>query len=246
MTINLPEFFKQRPYPGRFLILGVKNNHHIAVYGVTARSQASRVKRYVLSPDHTRVHVEPTDRTIMAQGDLTLLDYTAVYFFPNGLIMGNGRQTDLITNLRAISAEEQLNHDLKNTSFEPDKYSTPRITGCWLQTNGAWSGALHSTRNDGRENPEHACYSITDSSNALQLISTYNGPNIRPTPSFIGGPLAVNVQGGTAQEIAGHVYAALAPTPGNEDLRVAVVTVVFGDSIAGPDVCCINSVDQQL
>ncbi len=223
--MEIKEIAKNKPYPGRFLILGKRNEEIIAVYGVTARNISSRAKRYVFSEDKKSIIVEATDAEIMAQGDLSLLDYSAVHFFETGLIIGNGRQTDRVHSLTKNNAEEQLNEDLKDETFEIDKYNTPRITGCILEKNGNWTCALHIIRSNDYQEPVRDCYALdTVQENAL-FISTYDGPNVRPTPSFVGKPIPLKLPSGDCKKIATYIYAAFEPKNDEEDVRVSVIVI---------------------
>lgn len=240
---RLPQLASTMEYPGRFLIISNTLDSIIAVYGVTARSASSRAKRYVASKDATTIHVEPTDSEIMGQGNLELLDYTAVHFFENGIVIGNGRQTDLVKKLDGLAAD-LLSLNLQKETYEPDKYSTPRITGCIARYNDVWSAALHIIRNDGTGKSTHDSFQLDMNSENAHFISTYAGPNIRPTPSFAGGPIPLEPLNGSAEEIAEYIYTAYAPSPEKEDLRVSVVVVVVDKTSNKVIHHIINSVDR--
>lgn len=223
---HIQDIANQKAYPGRFLIVNNTKEITSLIYGVTARSAASKAKRYVFNAEHNIIHVQATDEEVMAQGDLSLLDYTAGKFFEQGIVLGNGRQTEYITALDAATAVEQLNKDLSVETFEPDKYSTPRITACLMQQAGDWSSALHIIRNDGNGNSLRDGYAIDLTQKGARFISTYGGPNTRPTPSFVGGPIALEAMSGNEQAVAETVYAAFAPRAIEaDDLRVSVLCV---------------------
>lgn len=243
MTRTLSEIAKQKPYPGRFLVLGRVADRCIAVYGVTARSVASRAKRYILSLDRKTIHVEPTDRKVMAQGDLTLLDYTAVHFFKNGIVIGNGRQTDCIEQLNFENAKEQLIRDLRNEQYEADKYCTPRITGCFLNNDGKISAALHIIRSNSSGDSVRDCYELDLLQKNAYFISTYEGPNIRPTPSFVGSPIQVHIVGENIEQIAKNIYYAFAPQADAEDVRVSVVAIELENRGKDSQIHIVNAVD---
>ena len=241
--ITLPQLASTMEYPGRFLITSNTLDSIIATYGVTARSASSRAKRYVASKDATTIHVEPTDDKIMEQGNLDLLDYTAVHFFKNGIVIGNGRQTDLIKTLDG-PAVDLLSINLREETYEPDKYSTPRITGCVAISNDVWSTALHIIRDDGKGKSTHNSFQLDINSENTYFISTYAGPNTRPTPSFAGGPIPLEPFNGSAKEIAEYIYTAYAPSLEKEDLRVSVVVVAINKTTARAIYRIINSVDR--
>src|SRR6476660_1512418 len=125
MQDNWPQL-NRFEYPGRFLIIGRNEQNYYAIYGVTARSEPSRAKIYVFDRATNTIKVEPKDAEVMAQGNLDLLSYNAVRIFKNSLILGNGKQTDLVKFNN--SAAQALAESFNTGTFEPDKYNTPRIT----------------------------------------------------------------------------------------------------------------------
>lgn len=226
-------------YPGRFLIIASSDDAIYAVYGVTARSAASRAKRYVYHLSDRLITVESTDLAVMAQGNLDLLQYNAAFLFPNGLIIGNGQQTDLIEELHGYNAAEVLEKNLRAISYEPDKYQTPRITGC-IYGNTA---ALHIVRAAGDLSVQRSLYPLLLEPGKGHFICTYAGPNIRPTPSYQGAPVAFDCMFRSARHAAEEIYDTFAPKDGEEDLRVSVVAVELKNHGTEKDVCVLNSVD---
>lgn len=239
------DFAKHHPYPGRFIILGKQAGDIFVIYGVTARNASSRAKRYVFSPDLTSIHVEATDAEIMSQGNLDLLDYTALRFFENGLVIGNGRQVDCIKKLNLANATEQLNDDLQKETFEPDKYSTPRITGCLLKNSNELTASLCIIRNDGANNSVRKFFPIDLTQDGGQFISTYSGQNVRPAPSFVGDPVSFKFPSGNVDQIAEYVYTAFAPESAADDLRVSIVAVCVEEKTLNKLTCIINKSDRQ-
>lgn len=241
--MKIKELASKMEYPGRFIIMGNNKENLFAVYGVTARSASSKAKRYVLSKDKKSICVEATDINVMNKGNLSLLDYTAVRFFHNGLIIGNGRQTIAVENLN-IRAFEQITESLEHETYELDKYSTPRITGCIANINNAWSQAVHIIRNDGMGKSIRECFGLPIQSEQALFISTYAGPNIRPTPSFLGKPISIEALKESPKQIAEYVYNAFGPLMSKEDLRVSVVAVSINKDIGETAYYIINAVDR--
>lgn len=241
--MDVVELLRTKAYPGRFLLLGKINSAVVALYGVTARSAASRAKRYVFVAEKNLVTVVATDEDVMAQGDLDLLQYNAVYCFENGIVIGNGRQTDEVKKLEGENASKILSEQLKEQSFEADKYNTPRITGCLVNHDGEVSAALHIILADEKNNPRHDVYEVSLVEGVGKFISTYNGPNIRPTPSFAGPAVDIKIPADSLEELVKTVYDALAPEPGAEDVRVSVVGVELNSDFSQKKVCVVNSVD---
>ncbi len=242
-SMNVVELLQTKAYPGRFLLLGKINSGVVALYGVTARSAASRAKRYIFVPEKNLVTVVATDANVMAQGDLDLLQYNSVYFFENGIVIGNGRQTDKIKNLDAENASQILVQSLQDQSFEPDKYNTPRITGCVVNMDGKISAALHIIRADEYNNPIRDVYDVPLVDGTGKFISTYHGPNIRPTPSFVGSAVDVKMETDSLENFVQTVYAALAPKSGEEDVRVSIVGLELTQDLSQKKVYILNSVD---
>lgn len=241
--MNIKELLQDLSYPGRFLIIGQMKEEYVALYGVTGRNISSKAKRYVKSADKTYITVEATDLSIMSQGNLDLLQYNPVYFFDNGLVIGNGRQTDRIQNLGSASAAEQLQISLQAESYEDDKYKTPRITGCILKNESEITAALHIIRADENGDPKRDIFPLSFEPQKGQFISTYNGPNIRPTPSFVGSPRSIDIEASDLSSLVQEVYDALSPEQNEEDLRVAVVGIAFDKNLDNRKTSILNSVD---
>lgn len=231
MFKNIP-----KPYPGRMVVIGKDGNFYVGLYAVTARSAASRAKRYVLEEES--VVVQATDEEIMAQGDLDLLSYTAMRLTEGAIIIGNGRQTDIVS-LFGEDAKETLATELQHIEFEPDKYRTPRVTGC-IQNNGGVTGALHVAREkEGALSRD--TFGLQMVENEGLGICTYSGPNVRPTFPYRGDPFRVDLNFGNAKFAAESLYKSLEPQDGEEDLRVSVVVVYWNRQ--GRDVFIVNAVD---
>ncbi len=241
--MNIKELLQDLFYPGRFLIIGQIKEEYVALYGVTGRNISSKAKRYVESADKTYITVEATDLSIMSQGNLDLLQYNPVYFFDNGMVIGNGRQTDKVQKLDGTSAADELKTSLQAESYEDDKYQTPRITGCIMKNESGVTGALNIIRSDENGDPQRDIFSLSFEPQQAQFISTYNGPNIRPTPSFVGSPRSIDIQASDLLSLVQEVYDALSPQENEEDLRVAVVGIAFDKNLENRNVCIINSVD---
>jgi IMP cyclohydrolase len=219
--IDISDLVADMEYPGRFLIAEHTTSHCTLIYGVTARSAASKAKQYVLDESGSRIYVVATDSGVMAQGDLTLLDYTAVRLSSECIVIGNGQQVDTVAFKK--TASETLVQSLSQTSYEHDTYSTPRITGCAQLIDGHIDVAVHRIYNDGNGQPTREVFDI--SAGGTYFVSTYAGPNVRPTPSFIEAPKLLETLDVNLEHAVQSVYAAFAPKEGKEDLRVSMVGV---------------------
>lgn len=233
---------EEMAYPGRFLILGNTATHFVNVYGVTARSASSRARRYVFNAAKDSIIVETTDAEEMTKGNLELLDYTAAKFFANGVIVSNGRQINQIPYLADGTAQQILDTCLKNEEFEPDKYSTPRITGITVNNAGQWTQALHIIRNDGTGASTRKSFALDTQTPCASFISTYAGPNIRPTPFFTSDALNIEPLTGSAQQVADRVFAAFKPHA-DEDVRVSIVVILVDKVTSNTETAMVNIVD---
>lgn len=242
--LNIQEIGKKMVYPGRFLILGNNEEFLFHYYGVTARSESSRAKRYIHQPETGTVIVIPTNAEVMAQGDLSLLDYTAAYLSRDRIILGNGRQTDQVhKGSKTKSAQELLQTSLAEEEYEDDKYRTPRITGCSLRNESEWTQAMHIIRSNEQGRSIRYSYELNMHAPTALFISTYAGPNIRPTPSFMNEPYEITLPSGSIEGMAQEAYGAFAPQDSPEDLRVSL-TLVLTTKITGMShVYTINAVD---
>lgn len=225
-------------YPGRFLILGRTAQNYYAIYGVTARSEPGRAKIYVFDRATNRIKVEPTNAEIIAQGNLDLLSYNAVHIFKNSVILGNGKQTDLIK--LSNSAVESLASGLNTQTFEPDKYNTPRITAMLCNNEGNVSAAMYLIKAGDEGDTQHEAYDLDLEPNQAYFISTYSGENIKPTPSFNSDPILLKIDFKSVEEAAQQVYNYFAPTEGEKDLRVSVIAIEADSKLEEKGVAVIN------
>jgi IMP cyclohydrolase len=165
---------KNFEYPGRFIIIGKQENGFYILYGVTARSESARAKRYIYDRSTQTIKVQATDQAVLAKGNLDLLDYNAVRIFQNGIIVGNGKQTDKITSLKTNAVMSLAEH-LNDQTFEPDKYQTPRITGSIFHDQNQTTAALYIISADENLKPIHQAYDLSLQDGQAYFISTYSG-----------------------------------------------------------------------
>lgn len=219
------------------MVLGMDGGSAVALYGATGRSPASLKRRFVEQGDG--IYMTAIDATVTLEGVPELLEYPAVRFFDNGIIISNGNHIEGIESLDASQdALENLDHALKDTTYEPDEYKTPRITGCFVE-NGGVSAALHIAR-VGAPDVERAYFDIKLSEGVGSFISTYVGADVRPTPSFSGTPLPFpELTFGSAEKAAEALYAMLAPREGRSDYRIGVVAVYWKPG-AEPEFSIVN------
>lgn len=225
--MQLAQYLSTLEYPGRGLILGSFGDRVVGVYFVTVRSASSKAKKYVLSGDQKSIAVQTTNLKIMARGKLDLLQYTAVRMDEKGFVIGNGRQVDAVELTLEGTAEARLTTDLNGWSYEDDAYYTPRITGLITRNEGVASAALHIIRSNGIGTAIRDVYPVVLEAGQGHLITTYRGENVRPTPSFQGGPVEVVFAEQSLEAFTQSVYDALAPKEGKDDLRLCTIGVAF-------------------
>jgi len=229
-------------YPGRFLMVGRTEQSYYAIYGVTARSEPSRAKVYVFDRATNIIKVQPTNEEIMAQGNLDLLSYNAVHIFKNSVVLGNGKQTDLVKFNN--SAVESLAAGLQTQTFEPDKHNTPRITAMLSNNEGKVSAALYLIKANATGETQHEAYDLDLKPNQAYFISTYSGENIKPTPSFNSEPILLEIDFKNVEDAARQVYDYFAPTEGEQDLRVSVMAIEADLLLGEKGIAIINSASE--
>ena len=213
---------KRMIYPGRMIAIGrdVSGAHHIVLYAITGRSPSSQARKLVA--EGNRIWTKPTDPEILKKGNPDLLVYPAIVLGA-GIAVSNGKQTSDIDPEGKESPIEVLERGLQKWSFEPDApIYTPRINGCVLPSNRTALGLIR--RGPGGE-ALRSFFELSLAPRQGKMISTYQGENTDPLPSFRGGPLDLTLAEATAADMAAAVYGALAPRPGEPDFRVAVACV---------------------
>lgn len=185
------------------------------MYGATGRSPASLARRYVMD-EMKDVWAQHTDSKVAEEGNPELLEYRALKWFPNGFAIANGRQIELVRN-PGFAQEE-----LMKVEPEPDKYLTPRITGV-VSSDGV---VLYMARSVGGKT-ESKCWPLELEEGIGYFVSTYTGEDVRPTQSFSGDPVKLELSCSSVKDVTKAVFDSLAPTEGQDDYRVGVVGVMM-------------------
>ena len=211
-------------YPGRLILLGTSpgGDKAVVVYAITGRSPSSQARRLV-SRDHG-IWVEPTDEAVLKKGNVDLLVYPALLVRAGGLAVSNGKQTgDILDRLsQRQNPAAVLAEALEEWDYEPDSpIFTPRISGC---VKDGRAGLSVIRRGPGGLTLRNY-FEVPGGAGHAALISTYQGPNLDPLPTFEGEPRAVVLSGTSPRETAEAVYEALAPGEAAKDFRVAVSCV---------------------
>ena len=216
--------FKNLPYPGRIIIIGKDHSdrHVIVLYAVTGRSSSSQARKIEYSEGSA--FVEPTDEEELRKGDRALLVYPAIRI-STGIAVSNGKQTDDIHKNISISCDPVpvLSESLKSWDYEPDAPSyTPRISGCVLNGKKA---ALCIIKRDGDNSTLKNFFEFPLVPGKGKYITTYEGENADPLPSFNGEPVSIDLPFKNTDETARYVYRSLGPEPNQADFRVALACV---------------------
>jgi IMP cyclohydrolase len=219
-------------YPGRLIAMGLASSgvRAVIVYAITGRSPSSQARKLVLR-DHG-IWVQPTDEDVLKTGNVDLLVYPALLFGQAGVAVSNGKQTvDIRDGLGSGAGPiSVLSTALAAWDYEPDTpIFTPRISGCLVRG----SAGLSLVRRGESGEPLRSYFEVPFREGEGRLVSTYEGPNRDPLPSFAGQPHRVALAGGSARETAETIYRELGPVLPEKDFRVAVACV--SASLSRPD-----------
>jgi len=212
--IDLNEYLRKNPYPGRGILLGrsADNQKAVIAYFIMGRSENSRNRVFEETEDGIRT--KAFDESKMT--DPSLIIYHPVRLLENGLlVVTNGDQTDTI---REHTAQGHCyRHALNTREFEPDAPNyTPRISGVVKPGGGYNLSILKSLDGD----PGCCCRYFFEydrpQAGVGHLIHTYQ-ENGDPLPSFEGEPRRTAVTAPDAQTLAEELWASL-----NADNKVSL------------------------
>jgi IMP cyclohydrolase len=211
-------------YPGRLIAMGLASSggRAVIVYAITGRSPSSQARKLVLRD--SGIWVQPTDEDVLKTGNVDLLVYPALLFGPAGVAVSNGKQTADIRDGLGSGAGPigVLSRALAAWDFEPDApIFTPRISGCLVRG----SAGLSLVRRGEAGETLRSYFEVPLREGEGRLVSTYEGPNRDPLPSFTGEPRRVGLAGASARETAETVYCELGPVLPQKDFRVSVACV---------------------
>ena len=208
------------------MIVGKDGDSSVAIYGATGRSASSLARKFTRHEDG--IYMEAIDDTVSGEEKPELFEYPAIRFFDNGIVAANGRHIENISALENRDARKQLAYALSEEAYEPDEHRTPRITGCIVESQSLGGmkadAALHIVR-FAHDGIDHASWSVPLENGKGKFLSTYEGTDIKPTPSFSGDPIEVRLGYGSASEAAKTIFNSYAPPSGEKDYRVGVIAV---------------------
>lgn len=224
---SLIDILREGEYFGRLLAIGLTsvNEKIFILYGLTGRSMASRARRLVHREDG--LYTEPLPEASFTAEQRELLIYPVV-LFNQGVAASNGQQTREIAKRLSSDIDDPeiiLKEALAGWTYEPDSPTfTPRISTCLLPKGRAAMALIRRGENGLNI---HEYYSFHLAPGEGHLLTTYNGPNLHPPPSFSGPPLNFVITKVQARELLDEFYEALAPHGGKEDWRVAAAAITL-------------------
>ena len=230
--INLTEYLRGNPYPGRGILLGRSPDDKSAViaYFIMGRSVNSRNRVFEETEDGIRTRA--FDESKMT--DPSLVIYHPVRRLDSGVtVVTNGDQTDTIRD--ALLEGRTFAAALRTREYEPDGPNyTPRISGL-LSPDGSYKlSILKSLDGD----PSCCCRYFYEYEKPVagmgHFIHTYEGDG-DPLPSFEGEPRRVAITAPDAETLAGELWPAL-----NEDNKVSLFVRYIGLAAGTSETVILN------
>ena len=230
--IDIVEYLRGNPYPGRGILLGRSADGKSAViaYFIMGRSVNSRNRVFEETADGIRTRA--FDESKMT--DPSLVIYHPVRRMDNGItIVTNGDQTDTLRD--HILQGHCYRHALNTRTFEPDGPNyTPRISGV-VKPDGSYSRSILKSL-DG--DPSCCCRYFYEydapKAGTGHFIHTYEGDG-DPLPSFEGEPRRAAITAPDAETLAGELWPAL-----NEDNKVSLFVRYIDLSTGDDETSIIN------
>ena len=206
-TLDLNEFLKSRPYPGRGILVGNAHNgtwaQSVIAYFIMGRSENSRNRVFEQTEDGIRT--KAFDESKMT--DPSLIIYHPVRMVGSTTIVTNGDQTDTIRD--ALLEGRSYVDALRTRTYEPDAPNyTPRISGV-VNRDGSYCLSILKSLDGEPGVCQRNFYEYSFLSYQTgHFISTYEGFG-DPIPSFSGEPVRVAITAPTAKELADQLWDSL-------------------------------------
>ena len=229
--IQLREYLRSTPYPGRGILLGrsADNEHAVIAYFIMGRSENSRNRVFVETEDGIRTQAhDPSKMT-----DPSLIIYHPVRAVDGAVIVTNGDQTDTIAD--CFKEGVGFVRALRTRDFEPDGPNyTPRISGLAKSDGSYRLSILKSAEGDPAFCQRFFYEYETPMAGQGHLIHTYQGDG-DPLPSFRGEPKAVALDAPTPKALAELLWESL-----NEDNKVSLFVQYMSLKDGSRDTVLIN------
>lgn len=236
-TSDLCAYLRQRPYPGRGILLGATQRdgrlHTVIAYFIMGRSENSRNRVFELTEDGLRTRAR--DEAKMT--DPSLVIYHPVRQLGTDTIVTNGDQTDTIRDV--LRDGGTFASALRTRTFEPDAPNyTPRISGI-VHRQGSYALSIL------REGDGGLCrrffFEYDGPCAGLgHFISTYEGFG-EPRPVFSGEPVPVLLSCTSAEDLADKLWDSL-----DADNRVALFTRMIDLQNGFSETAVINQYGERL
>lgn len=187
---NLSDVFRDNPYPGRGILLGLCPNETTAAlaYFIMGRSVNSRNRALERMGHDLAIRVLDENRMV----DPSLILYTPLRTLESETVVTNGDQTDTICE--AIENGSSFYEALQTRRFEPDApHFTPRISGM-LRFGESFAYTLSILKaGDAEGNTAlRQTFDVEPTAGMGHVIHTYR-PGGDRLPSFSGEPTAVRL-----------------------------------------------------
>ena len=219
---DLFSYLKERPYPGRGILLGATPaGKAVCAYFIMGRSENSRNRVFEKTDDGIRTRA--WDESKMT--DPSLIIYHPVRRLADGtLIVTNGDQTDTVRD--CLAQGKGWLEALCSRTFEPDEPNwTPRVSGL-IQPCGSHLLSILRAQEGNPDCCERFFYTYDAATPGVgHFISTYEGFG-SPLPSYHGEPVAAQVPDMDARALAQAIWDAL-----DKDNRVSLYVCVDGDEV---------------
>ncbi len=229
--LDLMDYLRQRPYPGRGIVLGrsADGKSAVIVYFIMGRSENSRNRIFEATEDGIRTRA--FDESKMT--DPSLIIYHPVRRAGRGIVVTNGDQTDTVRDY--LLQGRTFAEALRTRCFEPDPPNyTPRISGL-LSPDGSFKlSILKSSDGDPACNLRYFYEYDAPLAGEGRLIHTYQ-ENADPLPSFEGEPRRVALTAPDAETLARQVWESL-----DRDNKVSLYVSYVNLSDGTADTVIIN------
>lgn len=218
---DLFSYLRERPYPGRGILLGTMPDGQSAVaYFIMGRSENSRNRVFEKTEDGIRTRAADDAK----MGDPSLIIYHPVRRVKTPraqvLVVTNGDQTDTLQ--QALERGGTWLEALSTRTFEPDAPNwTPRISGV-MNGDGSMMLSILKAREGRPDSCRRFYYTYDAVPGEGHLITTYEGFGT-PLPSFAGEPVDAALTQMTPAELADALWNAL-----DADNRVSLYVCVGG------------------
>ena len=237
-NLDLMEYLRQRPYPGRGILIGQAHNgtwaQSVIAYFIMGRSENSRNR--VFEPTEDGIRTRAFDESKMT--DPSLIIYHPVRMVGTTTIVTNGDQTDTIRD--ALLEGRSYVDALRTRTYEPDEPNyTPRISGVVSRDGSYCLSILKSMDGDPGVCQRHFYEYSALSYQTGHFISTYQGFG-DPIPSFSGEPVRVDITAPTAKELADQLWDSL-----NGDNKVSLYVRYVDLRNGFPETVIINKHGQR-